>query len=272
MILDTVHTGSTVYMLWQFTVPNFGNFKIFASVPWPFPTTPIFIVLASVPVQHFLAWRIKGLSRSWALFAAISVFSLAQGACGLAGGILALASSDPAGFRKLLGVADSWVAVAVFTDVLITGSLLLLLRRSKTGFKKTDSIIASLIRTAIESSAVGAIFCIVDVIVFTTKTDTNLHYFFALPQGRIYTNTLMMTLNSRKSLRTEMSSSHAQSFNVVSATGRFTKPAEVSIAVTQDIQMDKMQGSGQESFFEHDRSGSRDNGGYGDDKKVSSVV
>jgi hypothetical protein len=42
MILDTVHTASTVYMLWQFTVPNFGNLKVFSSVPWPFPATPIF--------------------------------------------------------------------------------------------------------------------------------------------------------------------------------------------------------------------------------------
>jgi hypothetical protein len=28
---------------------------------------------------------------------------------------------------------------------------------------------------------------IIDVIVFTTRIDTNLHFFFALPQGRIYT-------------------------------------------------------------------------------------
>lgn len=259
-ILDTFHTGSTIYLLWDLTVSNFGNPAIFTDIPWPFSATPIFIVLASVPIQHFLAWRIKGLSHSWALFCVISVFSLAQGSCGFAGGVLATSLSDPADFNRLLGFADSWVSIAVFTDILITLLLLYFLRRSKTGFKKTDSIISRLIRTAIETSAVGAVFCVVDLIVFVTRTETNLHYFFALPQGRIYTNTLMMTLNSRLSLRHEMNSTDPQSFNISSATGRF-KHTEVSIAVSQDIQMDRMQNSNQEpdSF-------------YGDDHKIGKVV
>jgi len=263
VILDTFHTGSTIYMLWEFTVPNFGNPNIFADVPWPFPTTPIFIVLASVPIQHFLAWRIKGLCHSWAVFAVISVLSLAQGACGFAGGVLAIVSSDPASFKKLLGLADSWVSIAVFTDVLITGCLLLFLSRSKTGFKKTDSIIARLIRTAIETSAFGALFCIVDVIAFTTKPETNLHFFFALPQARIYTNTLMMTLNSRISLRKEMNSTNANSFNVSSDIGRF-KHTEVSVAVSQDIQLDKMSES--EPDYTSDKPRFRD------DRKIATVA
>ena len=102
-----------------------------------------------------------------------------------------------------------------------SATLFFYLRRSKTGFSsacpslrhgiprvvdtelpiylETDTIIERLIRTAIETAAVGAIFCVcvsgfrsapvlltehgeqvLDVIVFTTKGDTNLHFFFAL--------------------------------------------------------------------------------------------
>jgi len=180
---------------------------------------------------------------------------------------MALKISDPADFHTLLGVADSWVGIAVFTDVLITALLLIYLGRSRTGFKKTDSIITSLIRTAIETSAVGAVFCIVDVIVFTTKGNTNLHFFFALPQARIYTNTLMMTLNSRLSLRNEMNSTNAQSFNVSSNTGRFApKPTEVSIAVSQDIQLDKMKN------MSHSGDNQDANSWYGDERKITAVA
>ena len=42
-----------------------------------------------MPVQWFLAYRIRILSHSWIVFAGICVLSLAQGACGIAGGILA---------------------------------------------------------------------------------------------------------------------------------------------------------------------------------------
>lgn len=184
-------------------------------------------VSASVPIQIFLAWRIKVLSRSWIIFGFVAACSCAQGACGIAGGILALRLSEwvymnsdeltaetfffsPADFPELLGVADSWVSIAVFTDsewahfgwlfcsnirlqsslrrwklvfftkLLLTCVVRLLLfiylRKSKTGFKSTyfalnlsdeltpytgtDSIITSIIRTAIETSAVGAVFAV----------------------------------------------------------------------------------------------------------------
>ena len=44
MFLDTFHTLATVWMLWNFTVDNFGNLGVFGHLPWVYPTTPIFIV------------------------------------------------------------------------------------------------------------------------------------------------------------------------------------------------------------------------------------
>ncbi|KAF9648463.1 hypothetical protein BDM02DRAFT_3096478 [Thelephora ganbajun] len=261
LFLDTFHTAAATYMLWEFVIPNFGKPEIFVHLPWPYPTTPIFST-ASVPVQIFLAYRIKGLSHSWILFAVLAAFSLAQGACGFAGGVLATINPDPAHFSALLPLANSWISIAVFVDVSITVSLFYFLRRSKTGFKRTDNVIERLIRTAIETCSVGAIFCIIDVIVFTTRIDTNLHFFFALPQGRIYTgayqlNILNQTLNSRAALREEMNSTNVHSFNVSVSSfdcGSGTKrKTEVSIGITQSIQMDKMQsihGNDQESYDE----------------------
>jgi len=240
-ILDTLHTAAATYMLWEFVVPNFGNPQVFVHLPWPYPTTPIFITLASVPIQIFLAYRIKCLSHSVLLFIGISALSLAQGACGFAGGVLATANPDPANFANLLPIATSWISIAVFVDVWITLSLLYYLRKSKTGFKRTDNVIERLIRTAIETASFGALFCIIDVIVFTKHINTNLHFFFALPQGRIYTNTLMMTLNSRASLREDLNSTKVHSFNVTgsgSSGGR--RKAEVSVDISQSIQMDKI--------------------------------
>jgi len=42
-----------------------------------------------MPVQWFLAYRIKILSHSWVVFGGIFMLSLAQGGCGFAGGVLA---------------------------------------------------------------------------------------------------------------------------------------------------------------------------------------
>ncbi|KAF9788213.1 hypothetical protein BJ322DRAFT_1047759 [Thelephora terrestris] len=254
VFLDTFHTAAATYMLWDFVVPNFGKPEVFVHLPWPYPTTPIFICLASVPIQIFLAYRIKGLSHSWLLFLGLAALSLAQGACGIAGGILATINPDPIHFAALLPLANSWISIAVFVDVAVTLSLFYYLRRSKTGFKRTDNVIERLIRTAIETASIGAVFCIIDVIVFTTRINTNLHFFFALPQGRIYTNTLMMTLNSRANLREEMNSTGVHSFNVTgSGSGNMRRKTEVSIGITQSIQMDRIpsaNGQDQESYDE----------------------
>ena len=44
---------------------------------------------ASVPIQHFLAWRIKNLSHKWLWFFVASALSLGQGACAFIGGVFA---------------------------------------------------------------------------------------------------------------------------------------------------------------------------------------
>jgi hypothetical protein len=44
---------------------------------------------ASVPIQHFLAWRIKNLSHRWVWFFVVSALSLGQGSCAFIGGVLA---------------------------------------------------------------------------------------------------------------------------------------------------------------------------------------
>jgi len=241
--LDTFQMVSTSYMVWEFTVSNFGNPRIFQELPWPYPTTPIFIALASIPIQHFLAYRIKSLSHSWIWFFIISVLSLAQGACGIAGGILATVLADRADLSSLIPIADAWISLCVVTDVFITALLFYFLHKSKTGFQRMDSILERLILIAVETAAIGTAFCIIDVIVFNTNSKTNLHFFFALLQGRIYTNTLMVTLNSRASLREQMNSNEPQGFVShigAPATVRF-KATEINVAVSHDIQMDSLQ-------------------------------
>ncbi|KAG6845362.1 hypothetical protein H0H87_010471 [Tephrocybe sp. NHM501043] len=75
------------------------------------------------------------------------------------------------------------------------------LSRSRTGFRKTDSIINRLIRGAIQTGLFASIFALADLFSFVLHGDTNLYAMFAYPIGRIYTNTLLDTLNARVSLK-----------------------------------------------------------------------
>lgn len=242
MLLDTFHTAASVYMLWDYVVTNFNNPAFLSAAPWPFPSTPIVTAFASVPIQIFLAWRIKQFSGSWWLFGMIVTFSFAQGATGCASAIGALLNPNIDAFATLIPIVDSWLSLAVFTDFSITGLLLWYLNKSRTGFRRTDGVISRLIRNAVQTALFASFFCIMDLITFTTLQRTNFHLIFALPMGRIYTNTLMSTLNSRALLRDQLGTAET-SFNVTTA--RFDNrqfntapPTQVNVTVGQDIALE----------------------------------
>lgn len=73
---------------------------------------------------------------------------------------------------------------------LIWGIVILsfVLSRSRTGFRKTDTIINRLIRGAVQTGLFASIFALADLFTFLLHSNTNLYAMFAYPIGRIYTN------------------------------------------------------------------------------------
>jgi len=68
------------------------------------------------------------------------------------------------------------------------GVLSFVLARSRTGFRRTDTIINRLIRGAIQTGLFASIFALADLFSFVLHRNTNLYAMFAYPIGRIYTN------------------------------------------------------------------------------------
>lgn len=66
--------------------------------------------------------------------------------------------------------------------------LAITLYRSKTGFRRTDTVLNHLIMGAIQTGLFATIFSLGDLISFLRDPLTNLYGMFAFPIGRIYTN------------------------------------------------------------------------------------
>ncbi|KAF9035210.1 hypothetical protein BJ165DRAFT_1510820 [Panaeolus papilionaceus] len=203
-LLDTFHTCALIYMLWVYVVDHFNDTAFLAHILWPFSATPIVTTLTSFPIQIYLSWRIRQFADSVRVFAGLFAISAAQASLGIACSLLAFQTPVVTSYHKLIPIVDSWQVVAVLADGSITVLLWWHLNKSRTGGRNSDNVITRVIRSSIETAAFGAFFCIMDLITFTTLQDTNFHVIFAFPMGRIYTNTLLMTLNSRKSLREEL--------------------------------------------------------------------
>ncbi|KAJ6588640.1 hypothetical protein B0H19DRAFT_1248263 [Mycena capillaripes] len=201
LFTDTVHSAVEVYAAWQTCVEDYGNLASFAFVSWTIPFTAVATSVAAIITQFFLAYRVFFLTRRKLLVGIICVSSIIGLVFGFVAGIMSGVIKEVAKFGPLVPFVILWLTFQSLSDFLITASLVAALARSRTGFRKTDTVINRLIQGAIETGTFASMFALADLFSFVFFRNTNLYAMFAFPIGRIYTNTLLHTFNARADLR-----------------------------------------------------------------------
>ncbi|KAJ6480116.1 hypothetical protein DFH09DRAFT_1266308 [Mycena vulgaris] len=217
-ITDTIHSAVAIYAGWETCVTNYANPANLAYVGWTIPFTAVATSFTAILTQIFLGHRVYLMTDSKPLFVLIGALSVLGFLFGCIAGIksgiineraffwaygldLILTFTRVAKFAPLAPYVTSWLAFQTSADLLITLCLTFTLARSKTGFRTTDSIINRLIRGTIQTGLFASIFALADLFSFLLHRNTNLYAMFAYPIGRIYTNTLLNTLNSRANMK-----------------------------------------------------------------------
>ncbi|KAI0939161.1 hypothetical protein AcV5_000654 [Taiwanofungus camphoratus] len=140
-------------------------------------------------------WKLSG--RNLLLMACIVLSSLLSFA-----GLLACTIKGFA-FHSFSDFANSSVGLgaAAFADVLIATSLCVLLRRCRTGFSRTDSVVRTLIVYSVNTGALTSLCAIASLVTYAVMPDSYvfLAIYFVLPE--LLLNSLLATLNARSSLR-----------------------------------------------------------------------
>ncbi|KAJ6595573.1 hypothetical protein DFH09DRAFT_1410161 [Mycena vulgaris] len=201
LFTDTIHSAVEIYAAWEIGVVDYGNLANFASVSWTIPFTAVATSVAAVITQFFLAYRVLFLTKSKVLVGIILVASTAGLVFGCIAGIMSGIIKEVSKFGPIVPFVVLWLVFQSLSDFLITVSLIAALSRWRTGFRKTNTVINRLIRGAVETGTFASAFALTDLFSFVFFRKTNLYAMFAFPIGRIYTNTLLHTLNARASLR-----------------------------------------------------------------------
>ncbi|KAJ1030395.1 hypothetical protein NDA16_001304 [Ustilago loliicola] len=196
VVADTINSVFDQVFMYQYLVSNFGNLDYATKSNEIFTPDPIRTGIIAFSTQLFFAWRVYKLMHSKIMPALISASALVSllGAIGTTIGVVMVHYFKE--FHKFNVVVILWLGFAVITDVLITGSLVFTLNKSRTGFAATDDVITKLIRMTLQTGAITTLFAIIDLIVFLVST-TTLHLVFNLPLSKIYVNSLLSTLNAR---------------------------------------------------------------------------
>ncbi|KAI3600676.1 hypothetical protein WG66_014174 [Moniliophthora roreri] len=92
-------------------------------------------------------------------------------------------------------------ALAAAGDVYIAATLCWLLHSSRTGFRRSDTIIKKLILFTVNTGALTSLCAVASLISITAAPNTFIYITFFFCIGRLYANSLLATLNARGTIR-----------------------------------------------------------------------
>ncbi|KAJ1303214.1 hypothetical protein OPQ81_011413 [Rhizoctonia solani] len=195
-IVDTLNSVFDVGLVWKYTITLFGDYERIQVSSWWFNVEPMMTVMISSSTQVFFAWRIAKLTGQVWMGWAIAFSALIQFLAGTATSVGTFMLREFARFHELIVPVIIWLVLSAVTDVVITCVLSWYLHTHRTGFSKTDDVITRLVRLTVQTGLITTVWATTDLIVYLCFSN-NLHVFFQLPLCKLYTNSLMSTLNSR---------------------------------------------------------------------------
>ncbi|KAI0267861.1 hypothetical protein BC834DRAFT_62169 [Gloeopeniophorella convolvens] len=243
-IIETVQTALTGVDIYYWFAKGFGNVLHLNNVYISFADTPITAGFITFIIQSFFCYRIWVLENSlWWLATAIEAVSATQAVGGIVGGIKGHINGEFSEAHRAIKFVYVWLIGDAVADILIAASLTYLLLRSRTRGHQfsSNSMLVKLVHLTIETNAASATVAIVSLAVFVGCPNNN---YFILPTavlGKIYSNTLLVTLNNRITFRHGMHVRNPSSYNDTtladsSGTAERFAPSHPGIIVQRSIE------------------------------------
>lgn len=202
-LLDLLHTTMIFVADWSWLIEHFDDPGIYKHIPWPVAITVLLTTMISVTVNSFFAFRIHGLSKgNWFVVGPILVLVVIR---------LALASTSSARmfihptFAEFAETTKWIVTVGLVNssilDVAITSCLLWYLDHARTGFAEMDRIINTLCLYAIENGLLTSLVILISLGCWLGMGRNLVFLAIHFAHAKLYANSLLATLNSRKHIR-----------------------------------------------------------------------
>ncbi|KAF9030685.1 hypothetical protein BDZ89DRAFT_659463 [Hymenopellis radicata] len=207
--LETVFTVFMTIAAWNTFGSHWGDTEAILVLDWSWTPLPPLSSFMGGMAQTFYAWRIYCLTRSFWLPVIIELVMLMQLTATFVFTIRYFS-----GDRRVLNLFNFsdeitiWLAGSAACDLIITLSLVVLLYRRKpdsagphAAFRSTADLINKLIRVNMETGMITSFGAITELALFLSTHQYNIHLILFLMLGKLYSNTLMATLNYRDPIR-----------------------------------------------------------------------
>ncbi|KAI0359979.1 hypothetical protein OH77DRAFT_1517545 [Trametes cingulata] len=170
-------------------------------LPWESNVQLLCNACAIVTIQAFYAYRIWTLSQNRYLAALLVTFVL--GDFGLAFALFVKSIMTDT-VQDYIGLSNFDIALSsftAFTDVLLSGTLVVLLAMSRTGSAGANRLINKLVLYTINTGLLTSLCAVLSLIAVALLPTTSIYVMFYYVGTRLYSVSLLATLNARESLR-----------------------------------------------------------------------
>ncbi|EIW61832.1 uncharacterized protein TRAVEDRAFT_35274 [Trametes versicolor FP-101664 SS1] len=191
---DSIHQALISHTVYWYLITEYGNPTALTLLSKTIIVEVFFNAFTGLFVQSFFAARIWKLSGN-KLYLVIPVAMLIAGEFGT------LQMETFVDLVQIKGLSISINAFAAAGDVTIAAILCTILHYSRTGFSKSNTLINRLMVFAVNTGLLTSVCACLSLITIVALPNTFVYITFFFLVGRMYSNSLMATLNARKSLR-----------------------------------------------------------------------
>ncbi|KAI0751311.1 hypothetical protein C8Q80DRAFT_566226 [Daedaleopsis nitida] len=216
---DTIHQALISHSIYWYLVTEYGNSSAMTLLNKTIVVEVLFNGFTGLFVQGFFAMRVYKLSeKKLYLFVPVALLVVAEFGVSVVYTIKAFGLHTFIDLTQLRGLSICMNVFAAAADVAIAAILCTILHTSRTNFARSNTLINKLIVFAVNTGLLTSVCACISLITFFTVPDTFIYICFYFLIGRLYSNSLMATLNARQSLR------EAASTNDVSLSLRDLQP------------------------------------------------
>ncbi|KAJ7195357.1 hypothetical protein GGX14DRAFT_545916, partial [Mycena pura] len=186
-------------------VTNWGKIETLGTTIESFNIHILFIGAATILCQGFFIYRVYAFSKkNWLLSGLLSLAALAN--LGLAVWLTVRLTVDRsvAVFDTIGPTAIPMFSIGAGLDVAIAILMVYYLQQGRTGFARTDFVVTRIIQYVVSTSLATSILALSSVVAYAINPNHFAYIAIHFSLGRMYTNALLATLNSRRQLRSRL--------------------------------------------------------------------
>lgn len=204
-LLDTFDTALIGHILYHYMVTNFANPLGMQSPVWSLLIHVLVTSVSDFIVRIMFSRRILKLSGSFVLTGAVVAISFVDLICGLIITGKAFGIHTYEGLDSISHLFYINFAAGTLGDLYVALVLCYFLHSSRTGFKRTDSLINILIIYTVNTGLITALDAAAGMITYIVMPDNFIFIAFYLNLSKFYVNSYLASLNARDIIREKSS-------------------------------------------------------------------